>query len=84
MRQSNEITRVTGTSQVVVATGSGVLENIIVNTMGGTTTITISDKSFSLTGSAIPQAYQYNCRFNGTLAVTCASAGGDIAVVWSR
>lgn len=80
----NEVYRFTGTSTAVVATGEGILHNVVIASMGGTTTLTIGASAFAISASAIPQSMAFNCAFKGTLSIAASAAGGDIAVVWSR
>jgi hypothetical protein len=83
----NELTQVTGTTtQTIIATGSGFLKQVNLNTVTGTTKLTIGNISTVLGGttSLALRTYQYDCRFNGTLAVTLGSATNDVVVTWSR
>lgn len=83
--QYNELARVAGTTtQTVVATGAGRLVNVNLNSMVGTTAVTIGSVTTILGTNSMVGTHEFDCRFNGTLAVTLGSASNDVTVTWSR
>ena len=90
INSKTNLTGAAGSNSTQIATGSGYLERITINTTSAWTigildgTASASTSIANIPATAVVGVYDYGCAFANGLRVTTVGHGGDATLVWRQ